>query len=142
MYRDRHSEIVRVIERMLCPKKCYFFPANCIFNHGYDFKNLLNRKLHQRFSPEFENLFRKDERKVAVVERAKHGPPNMIKLAEDIGYTTKLEYDKDGFLIVDMSVFDERFWNDERPSFVQEEKKVWTLFMLYSFPHWSSRTMM
>ena len=101
-----------------------FFPANCIFNHGYDFKNLLNRKLHQRFSPEFENLFRKDERKVAVLERAKHRPPNMIKLAEDIGYTTDLEYDKDGFLIIDMSVFNESFWNDERPCFVKQEKKV------------------
>ena len=101
-----------------------FFLANCIFNHGYDFKNLLNRKLHQRFSPEFENLFRKDERKVAVLERAKHGPPNMIKLAEDIGYTTDLEYDKDGFLIIDMSVFNESFWNDERPCFVKQEKKV------------------
>ena len=124
LYRERHSEVVRLIERELCPKKCYYFPANCIFNHGHDFKNLLNRKLHKRFNPEFENLFKKDENKVAVLERAKHGPPNMIKLAEDIGYTTKLEYDKDGFLIVDMSVFDERFWNDERPSFVQEEKKV------------------
>jgi hypothetical protein len=27
LYRDRHSEIVRVVERMLCPKKCYFFPS-------------------------------------------------------------------------------------------------------------------
>ena len=42
-------------------------------------------------------LIRKDASKVAVLERAKHGPPNMIKLAEDIGYTTDLEYDKDGF---------------------------------------------
>ena len=56
LYRNRHSELVNVIERMLCPKNCYFFPANCLFKHGYDFKNLLKRKLHQRFSPSFENF--------------------------------------------------------------------------------------
>ena len=124
LYRNRHSELVNVIERILCPKNCYFFPANCLFKHGYDFKNLLKRNLHQRFSPSFENLFQHDVTKVVQLERLKHGPPNMIKLAEDIGFTTSLEYDEDGFLRVDLSVFTEKFWDKERPSFVKEEKKV------------------
>jgi hypothetical protein len=85
---------------------------------------LLSKKLHQNFSPAFETLFRKDVSKVAKLERARNGQPNMIKLANDIGITTELEYDEDGFLNVDMSVFDELYWKDERPCFVKEEKKV------------------
>ena len=66
LYRDRNSDLVNVIERILCPRKCYYFPANCVFNHGYDFKNLLKQKLHQQFSPAFENLFHKDATKVEL----------------------------------------------------------------------------
>ena len=84
LYRDRHSKIVNVIERMLCPKKCYFFPTRCLFKHGFDFKNLLKQKLHKRFGSTFENLFRKDKPK-AELERLVSGQPNMIKLADDIG---------------------------------------------------------
>ena len=83
----------------------------------------MKQKLHQKFSPAFENLFHKDATKVEL-ERAKNGRPNMIKLADDIGLTTSLEYDEDGFLRVDLSVFNEHFWDNQRPSFVKEEKKV------------------
>ena len=131
LYRNGHSKLVNIIERILCPRNCYFFPTNCLFKHGYDFKNLLKRKLHQRFSPSFENLFKHDVTKVVQLERLKHGPPNMIKLAEDIGFTTRLEYDEEDILQVDFSVFNEKFWNEERPSFVKEEKKVLdTIFAL------------
>ena len=56
--------------------------------------------------------------------RATNGQPNMITLANDIGITTELEYDEDGFLNVDMSVFDELYWKDEKPCFVKQENKV------------------
>ena len=105
LYRNRHSEIVHTVLRILCPKQCYFFPKKCLFSHGYDFKNLLRKDLHERFNPEFENLY-------------------MIKLAEDIGINSVLNYDEQGFLPVDISVFEEKFWNEERPCFVKEEKKV------------------
>ena len=124
LYRDRHSEVVNVIERILCQRKCYYFPKNCLFKHGYDFRNLLHKKLHQSFSPTFESLFRKDAHKTVELERFKNGRPNMIKLADDIGITTELDYDENGFLKVDMSVFHEFYWNEERPCFVKEEKKV------------------
>ena len=58
LYRNRHSEIVHTVLRILCPKQCYFFPEKCLFSHGYDFKNLLRKDLHERFNPEFENLFK------------------------------------------------------------------------------------
>ena len=51
----------------------------------------------------------------------------MIKLANDIGITTELDYDEDGFLNVDMSVFDEFYWKDERPCFVKEESTVYSI---------------
>ena len=101
LYRDRHSELVNVIERMLCPKQCYFFPKNCLFRHRYDFKNLMKKELHQSFNPIFQNLFKKDEPKVVKLERARNGQPNMIKLADDIGITTDLEYDENDFIKVD-----------------------------------------
>ena len=53
LYRNRHSEIVHTVLRILCPKQCYFFPKKCLFSHGYDFKNLLRKDLHERFNPEF-----------------------------------------------------------------------------------------
>ena len=59
-----------------------------------------------------------------MLEREKNGQPRMIKLAEDIGFTTDLEYGEDGFLNVDISVFTEEFWDLERPCYVKEGKKV------------------
>ena len=124
LYRNRHSEIVHTVLRILCPKQCYFFPEKCLFSHGYDFKNLLRKDLHERFNPAFENLFKINKNKKVELERLSFGPPNMIKLAEDIGINSVLNYDEHGFLQVDISVFEEKFWNEERPCFVKEEKKV------------------
>ena len=109
---------------MLCKNKCYYFPNKCLLKHGYDFKNLLKKSLHEKFDPKFSNLFAKDTTKVAMLERETNGRPKMIKLAEDIGFTTDLEYNKEGFLNVDVSVFREELWNSERPCYIKEEKKV------------------
>ena len=54
----------------------------------------------------------------------------MIKLADDIGFTTDLDYDESGFLKVDFPVFKEFFWNNQRPCFVKEEKKVLEIIMV------------
>ena len=97
LYRDRNSHVVHKIERMLCPKQCYYLPKKCLFSHGYDFKNLLKRSLHERFNPGFKQLFDTTKSKKAVLERLPYGPPNMIKLADDIGINTNLEYDDEGF---------------------------------------------
>ena len=124
LYRNRNSKLVHIIERMLCQNKCYYFPNKCFLKHGYDFKNLLQKTLHEKFNPKFSNLFVKNSCKVPMLERGKNGRPKMIKLAEDIGLTTELEYNEEGFLDIDISVFREEMWNDERPSYVKEEKKV------------------
>ena len=48
----------------------------------------------------------------------------MWKLAENIGITTNLEYDQNGLLDVDFEVLNKSFWDDERPIFFMEQKKV------------------
>ena len=121
LYRNRNSHVIHKIERILCPKQCYYLPEKCLLSHGYDFKNLLKRSLHDRFNPGFEQLFDKSKTKKAVLERLSYGPPNMIKLAEDIGINTLLEYDNNGMVNIDFDVLNENFWNDETPVFVKEE---------------------
>ena len=34
LYRNRHSKLVNIIERMLCKNKCYYFPNKCLLKHG------------------------------------------------------------------------------------------------------------
>ena len=63
-------------------------------------------------------MFDKDTSKVAMLERETNGRPKMIKLAEVIGFTTELEYDEEGFLNIDVSVFREELWKSERPCYV------------------------
>ena len=58
--------------------------------------------MHDKFDPKFSNLFAKDTSKVAILERETNGRPKMIKLAEDIGFTTDLEYNEEGFLNADV----------------------------------------
>ena len=62
----------------------------------------------------------------------------MLKLADDIGVNTVLKYQKNGILDIDFDVFNENFWNDERPLFVKEEKKV--LDIMYTLLYLSSLT--
>ena len=79
LYRDKNSHVVKKILRLLCSKQCYYFPKKCLLSHGYDFKDLLKRSLHDRFNPGFEELFNINRNKKVQLERPSFGPPNMIQ---------------------------------------------------------------
>ena len=54
----------------------------------------------------------------------------MLELAEGIGVNTNLEYDDSGMMKIDFEVLNEIFWNDERPAFVKEQKKIFMFTLL------------
>ena len=87
-------------------------------------KHFFKRSLHDQYNPDFESLFKKDPEKVVKLKRAESGMPIMWKLAEDIGINTILEYDDNGLLSIDFDVLNSSFWNNERPIFFIQEKKV------------------
>jgi hypothetical protein len=122
LYKSR-SNLINLIEVIICKKNCYFLPGKCSFKHGYDFKSLMKRSLHEEHGPGFKSLFyeKKDDIKLEV---ERNGRPKLWELAEKIGFNTVLEYDDDGLLKVDFSVFQEKFWKNQRPCFVSEENKV------------------
>ena len=47
-----------------------------------------------------------------------------MKLAEDIGFNTNLDYNHKGVLKTDFSLLTEKLWRHKTPCFVKEEKKI------------------
>ena len=122
LYKSK-STLTNLIERIICVNKCYFFPDKCPLAHGFDFKNLMKKSLHDKYNPTFENIFKEQNSNVEL-EVEPSGRPKLLKLAEDIGFNTALEYDADGILEANFHVFKEQFWKKERPCYIQEEKKI------------------
>ena len=121
----RGNDILKLISKIICKNNCYFFPENCFLEHEeVDLKHFFKRSLHDQYNPDFESLFKKDPEKVVKLKRAESGMPIMWKLAEDIGINTILEYDDNGLLSIDFDVLNSSFWNNERPIFFIQEKKV------------------
>ena len=52
------------------------------------------------------------------------GRPKLWELAKKIAFNTPLEYDDDGFLNIDFTVLQEKFWKNNRPCYVKEANKV------------------
>lgn len=124
LYKQNKSEdLVILIERIICENSCYYFPAKCFMSHKSDLKNLFRKSVHDKLNPHFKNIFENYEAKDATLELTEYGAPKLLKLAEDIGFNTELQYDGE-FLNIDYSVLKEDFWMDKRPCFVKEEKKV------------------
>ena len=120
---ESKSNLVNLIEVIICKNNCYFLPGKCVLKHGYDLKYLMKQSLHDEHGPAFKNLFDEKETELKL-EVETNGRPKLWELAERIGLNTALEYDDDGLLKVDFSVFQEKFWKHPRPCFVKEEKKV------------------
>ena len=123
LYRNSNSTLVNLIEKIICENKCYYFPGKCFLKHGFNFKKLLKKNLHDKLYPEFGNLF-KEKSKTVELQLQENGVPKLLELAKDIGFNTVLDYDDEGYLKLDFSVFKEEYWKHERPCFVWEEKKV------------------
>ena len=92
-------------------------------SHGSNLKNLFRKSVHKRLNPVFKNIFENCDSKNVALEMTEYGAPKMLKLAEDIGFNTKLEYEGD-FLKLNYSLLTEELWKEKRPCFVKEEKKV------------------
>jgi hypothetical protein len=83
----------------------------------------LKKSLHDDYGPKFKDLFSKKDENIKV-EVEKNGRPKLWQLAEKIAFTSLLEYDENGILKVDFTVFQERFWKNNRPCFIKEENKM------------------
>ena len=125
LYDITRSKVVHMIDRLVCPRNCYYDPEKCFFDdqHTYDYKELLRKDLHERFNPEFAKLFVKDDKEIKL-KRMESNHPDTTKLIEDIGFTTKLVYDSKGYLVVNFDAIQKKFWDYETPQFVLEQKKV------------------
>ena len=117
------SRLCNLVFTLICTNKCYFLPEKCFLKHGCNFKELMKKTLHDAQTSEFKELF-KEAKDGLKIEHDVIGRPNLWKLAEEIGFNTPLEYNEDGYLNVDYSVFEEKYWNEQRPAFVKAEKKV------------------
>ena len=123
IYREKDIHIL--ISKIICKNNCYYLPKNCFLDHEkVDLKSFFNRKLHEQFNPGFASLFEKKTNKVVKLQRAESGMPIMWKLAEDIGINTIIEYDDSGHMKVNFDVLNHSFWDEERPIFFMEEKKI------------------
>ena len=120
----KSKKLINVIERIICKNGCYYFPEKCFISHGYDLKNILRKSLHEELNPYFEKIFKDCDSKDVTLELTDFGAPKLLKLAEDIGFNTVLEYDEEDMLKINLSVLKEEFWMHKRPCFVKEEKKV------------------
>ena len=57
------------------------------------------------------------------------GTSQIVQLCNDVGFTTKLEYNSDGFLDLNYDLFCEELWYFETPLFRLEEKKVFDIIL-------------
>lgn len=126
LYDTTNSKVIHMIDRLICPRNCYFEPEKCFFDdqHSHDYKELLHKDVHEKYNPGFAELFHKEGDENVKLTRFENNHPNTSKLARDIGFTTKLEYDRNGYLLLNFDAIQKKFWDYETPQFVLEQKKV------------------
>jgi hypothetical protein len=117
------SDLINLLEIFLCKNRCYFFPGKCLFKHGYDLKYLMKKTLHDEYGPKFADLFSRNVDGIKI-EVFPNGRPKLWELAAKIAFSNTLEYDEYGFLKIDFSVLQEKFWKHNRPCYVKEANKV------------------
>ena len=122
-----NSKIVNKIARMLCGNQCYFDPNECFFDdaHTFEFRDLMKKSFHEKFNPSFQNIVNeRNEQKVVLEYDEYNHLPETYELAEKIGFTTDVKYNKDGYLDLNYDLFCKQLWDHETPLFVLEDKKV------------------
>ena len=125
------SQTINKIARMLCEKQCYFNPGECFFddNHTFNFKDLLKKELHEKLNPHFENILNGKSKKDVVLKYDGRNHPKVDELCEEVGFTTHLEYNMDGYVDLNYDIFCRQLWDNDTPLFVLEEKKVLDIFL-------------
>ena len=69
LYRNSKSNLLNLIEKIICKEKCYYLPEKCFLSHGFELKKLMKKSLHDKY-PKFESNVR----------------PKLNQLAEDVGF--------------------------------------------------------
>ena len=123
LYRSSKSCLVNLIERIMCEEKCYYLPEKCFLRHGFDLQYLMEKSVHEKY-PQFAKLFSEAKSQKAELQIESNGRPKLNQLANDIGFSTALEYSEEGIVNINFGVLKEEFWNQERPCFVKEENKI------------------
>ena len=92
--------MVNNIARLLCEKGCYYLPGKCLLDdeHTFDYKELMRKDLHDKFNPEFKNLFAEDLERKVTLELDNRNHPRFYEMCQSIGYTTDLLYNSEGYL--------------------------------------------
>ena len=66
----------------------------------------------------------KDAGKFPILQYNESHQPRTYELCTDVGITTKLEYNEEGFLDLNYDLFCKQLWDNETPLFILEENKV------------------
>ena len=83
----------------------------------------MKKSLLDKYS-KFANLFLEGKSKTVELQLESNGRSKLNKLAEDIGFSTDLNYNEDGIFNIEFGMLKEQFWKTERPCFAKEENKV------------------
>ena len=124
--RERH----RLVQRHLCINLCFWDPSECLLEdtHSGSLQDLMKKDFHEKFNPSFSEQFQRkftDKIDWRPTGGLGHFPSiGLNKLIDDLGITTKLEYNAENYA-VNFDNLNREFWNSipERPLYVIEEKK-------------------
>ena len=84
----------------------------------------MKKELHETMNPHFKNLILTDSGSFHILQYNEYHQPKTYELCEEIGITTKLEYNEEGFLDLNYDIFCPQLWENETPLFILEENKV------------------
>ena len=52
------SRLCNLVLTLICTNKCYFLPEKCFLKHGFNFKELMKKSLHDAQTSEFTELYK------------------------------------------------------------------------------------
>ena len=123
--RERH----RLIQRHLCDRLCFWDPQECFLedSHSGNLGDIMHQEFHDKFQTFTEQFDRKFSDKIdwAPTGGLGHFPSiGVNKLIDELGITSKLRYDSNGYAINFENLSKElRNSIPDRPLYVMEEKK-------------------
>ena len=114
----------RFLQRHLCLNHCCWDPTKCFLedSHTGRLRDLTSKGFLEQYNPEFSAHFGNDKSTLRL-NLDEDGHPKLFELIEELGISSKLEYDEDESAVSHEYVSDE-FRNEERPLYIIEEKKV------------------
>ena len=120
----------RLIQRHLCPNNCFWNPQPCFGDqsHSGNLADLMRKSFHDNFNPPFKSQFKRNN--AIKIDWSLTGgvgyypSQGLKKLIEDLGISSKLCYDYEGYAINFNNLSREfRVSDPVRPLYVMEEKK-------------------